>query len=301
MAPDYTKHKNAELEQLLRARSLPHTGKKADLIARLVQDDSEKAPPSASAPSSGPGIAADDEIDWDDDAAKGPAPSTETPALPPLPAHAGAGRAANPLAVPNQVPAIDPAATHDLTVTQPSIEPSIEPPSTSPPAPSPLPAGPALPPVSVESELAKRLARARKYNLPAEAVFEAEKALERFKKFGTVAAAVGPVGGLEGALPERAKGMGKRGRGEAEEEGEKEKGAKRVDSRRREGRGGGRGRSGDRKGRGKSGERSGRGKSGERSGRGRSKELDGVKKGGEGVGEKDRLAAEARKARFGAL
>ncbi|MCJ1420505.1 hypothetical protein MMC32_006862 [Xylographa parallela] len=306
MAPDYTKHKNAELEHLLRARSLPHTGKKADLIARLVQDDSEKAhpaPPSGTAPSSGPATAtADDEIDWDDDAAKAPTEPTAPPTLTPLPAHAGAGRAANPLAVPNQVPAIDPAATHDLTVTQSPPTTSPPPPAASPSPAPPLPTAPALAPVSVESELAKRLARARKYNLSAEAVFEAEKALERFRKFGNVPAEVGAVGGLEGALPERGRGKGKRGREEegvgegggkdgGKGEGEKEKGAKRVDSRRREGRGGGRGKSKER----------GRGKSGERIGRGRSKEVEGGKKGGEGVGEKDRLAAEARKARFGTL
>ncbi|MCJ1287757.1 hypothetical protein MMC26_007109 [Xylographa opegraphella] len=280
MAPDYTKHKNAELEQLLRARSLPHTGKKADLIARLVQDDSEKAQhapaPAAAAPSSAP----DDEIGWDDDpAAKAPptpaatttTATTETPVPAPLPSGAGTGRAANPLAVPNQVPAIDPSATHDLTVTQPApAAPSASSPTASTPALTYTPPPPStLPPLSVESELAKRLARARKYNLPAEVVFEAEKALERFKKFGTVADGAQQGGGLEGALPERAKG--KRGRAEEGEGGEKEKGrgAKRVDSRRREG-------------------------------RGRSRDPDGGKLGGDKVAEKDRLAAEARKARFGA-
>ncbi|MCJ1382528.1 hypothetical protein MMC17_005641 [Xylographa soralifera] len=274
MAPDYTKHKNAELEQLLRVRSLPHTGKKADLIARLIQDDSDKAP-TATAPSST--APAEDEIDWDDDAAK--APTATDPALAPLPAHAGPGRAANPLAVPNQTPAIDPSTTHDLTITQPATQ--AQPPD---PAPTYHPPAPTLPPVEVEAELRKRLARAQKYHLPAEVVFEAEKALERFVKFGAGTEVLGK-GGLEVGLPER--GRGKRGRGGEEDGAGEGGGGKRVDSRRREGgRGGGRGRSGERRGRGKSGERSA--------------DRNGVKLGGQGVKEKDRAAAEARKARFGA-
>ncbi|MCJ1322608.1 hypothetical protein MMC15_007957 [Xylographa vitiligo] len=277
MAADYTKHKNAELEQLLRARSLPHTGKKADLIARLVQDDGEKKaarpPPTASS-------APEDEIDWDDDpaaATKAPTTATiETPTLARLPPGAGAGRAANPLAVPNQLPAIDPSATHDLTVMQPTTTDPDSPASVAannnsnnyhrrpsaatPPSTYTPPAASTLPPVSVEAELTKRLARAQKFNLSAEAVFEAEKALERFRKFGTVVGGGQRGGGLEGALPER--GKGKRGRGEDGEGEGKGKGAKRVDSRRRGG----------------------------------SREPGGGK---EGVGERDRRAAEARKARFG--
>ena len=60
MAQDYAKLKNAELETLLKQRGLPHTGKKADLVARL-QDDDAKATVK---------VAVDhpeDEIDWDDD------------------------------------------------------------------------------------------------------------------------------------------------------------------------------------------------------------------------------------------
>ncbi|MCJ1403335.1 hypothetical protein MMC11_006558 [Xylographa trunciseda] len=280
MAPDYTKHKNAELEQLLRARSLPHTGKKADLIARLVQDDADQAapapmPPTTQAlttvpapPAAAAAAPAEDEIDWDDE----PPHSAKAPGSKPAPA----APATNP-------PAIDPSATHDLTVAL--ISPTEE-----APAPTFREPTPTLPPVSVETELSKRLARARKYNLPAETVFEAEKALERFRKFGTAPAVQGAV--LDGALPERgAAAKKKRGRGEEEgglgEEGEGEgKSGKRQDSRRREGRGRGRGRSRER---GKSGER--KGKSGERNG---------VEREVKGVSEKDRAAAEARKARFGA-
>ncbi|KAK5154078.1 hypothetical protein LTR04_006061, partial [Oleoguttula sp. CCFEE 6159] len=67
---DYTKLKNAELETLLKERSLPHTGKKADLVARLQESDSKKVSaetPTTAAASSTTLAPAEDEIDWDDD------------------------------------------------------------------------------------------------------------------------------------------------------------------------------------------------------------------------------------------
>src|SRR5262249_41752067 len=56
MMSDYSKMKNADLEALLKERGLPHSGKKADLVARLQEDDKKKA--SAAVPE-------EDEIDWD--------------------------------------------------------------------------------------------------------------------------------------------------------------------------------------------------------------------------------------------
>ncbi len=38
---DYAKKTVAELQEILKARSLPHSGKKAELIARLNQADQE--------------------------------------------------------------------------------------------------------------------------------------------------------------------------------------------------------------------------------------------------------------------
>ena len=64
--PEYTKMKNADLESLLKERGLPHTGKKADMVARLEEDDKKKNN--------------EDEIDWDDDAA-------DASAAPAAPAH----------------------------------------------------------------------------------------------------------------------------------------------------------------------------------------------------------------------
>jgi SAP domain-containing ribonucleoprotein len=40
---DYNSMKVPELKKLLTERSLPHTGNKADLIARLTEDDKQKA------------------------------------------------------------------------------------------------------------------------------------------------------------------------------------------------------------------------------------------------------------------
>ena len=93
MAIDYSKKKNVELEELLKGRSLPHTGKKADLVARLQDDDAKKSSitsPTSSKPTTSTkpttttatvtaaatdnkpstislATAAEDEIDWDED------------------------------------------------------------------------------------------------------------------------------------------------------------------------------------------------------------------------------------------
>ncbi len=266
MSTDYAKKKNAELEDLLKARSLPHTGKKADLIARLQQYDTEqaaKAKPNTAA-------AAEDEIDWEDDAAA--AEPTGAAAI----AAGGLGQPANPPAVPNQLVDTDPSKTNDLTVKPPA--PATEDPKA---AASPedakaaeadkkksLPAT-GLKATSLDDELAKRQKRAARFGIQ-ESNEDALKALERAKKFGT-----GDTGdrvavkGLDEALPERAAKGQKRGRGG-------------DDGGRRDGR--------EKRSRVRGGGRSGR----ERSGTPK----EGVKKAGSGLGEKDRLAAEARKKRF---
>lgn len=41
---DYAKKTVAELTEILKGRSLPHSGKKADLIARLEENDKAGAP-----------------------------------------------------------------------------------------------------------------------------------------------------------------------------------------------------------------------------------------------------------------
>jgi len=252
MPTDYTKKKNAELEDLLKSRSLPHTGKKAELIARLQQYDTEQeasqaAPPTTTTTAT---TGTEDEIDWEDDAA-----ATTDPASAAAIAAGGLTQPANPTAVPNQITDTDPSKTDDLTVDPPAPDTKPnEPTTTEPTAPKPdLSAH--LPTTDLDSELAARQKRAARFGITESAsASDQQKLIERAKKFGTGDAGdKSAVKGLDEALPER--GV-KRGRGGDGGEG-------RVGKRSRV-RGGGR-----------------------REG------------GGKGMSEKDREAAERRKAKFG--
>ena len=228
---DYSKRKNAELEELLRSRSLPHTGKKADLVARLqeydnAQHSSSKKP---AAITSG-----EDEIDWDDDAPTAVVPTVGSdPASTAAIAAGGQGQIANPAAVPNQVVDTDPSKTEDLTVDPPApistakgqdqderaSKPAKgnEAPSTAPP--TDFTSGLSI--TSLDDEIAKREKRAARFNLK-ENDGEALKSLERAKKFGTGSTEdKTAIRGLDEALPERVKkerGV-KRGREEQKEVG----------------------------------------------------------------------------------
>ncbi|KAK4696707.1 SAP domain-containing ribonucleoprotein, partial [Lecanoromycetidae sp. Uapishka_2] len=273
MSIDYTKKKNAELEDLLKARSLPHTGKKADLVARLQQYDTDQASAKPSTTTDEAG--AEDEIDWEDDAA-----ATTDPAGAAAIAAGGLVQPANPTAVPNQVVDTDPSKTSDLTVDPPTADPT----KATTEATSAEPTGldkakvdytAGLESTDLDNELAKRKARAAKFGIQ-ESNEDALKALERAKKFGTGSEGDKvAVRGLDQALPER--GV-KRGRGgDGREEGRQGKRSKVRGGGRNEG----------------------------RSGRERSRTpKDGVKKGtggrDRGYTEADRAAAEKRKARFNA-
>ena len=269
MSTDYTKKKNAELEDLLKARSLPHTGKKAELVARLQQYDADKASkPSTTAPAA---AGAEDEIDWEDDAVT----ATDAPGAAAI-AAGGLTQPANPTAVPNQIVDTDPSKTEDLTVKLPAadgVSTGTETKSgTTEPEKPKVDFAAGLSSTDLDSELAKRKARAAKFGLQ-ESNEDALKALERAKKFGTGSEGDKvAVKGLDQALPER--GV-KRGRGgEGNDEGRQGK------------------RSRVRGGRGNEGmgrrERSGTPKGGKKEG------------GGRGYSEADRVAAEKRKARFNA-
>lgn len=270
MSIDYTKKKNAELEDLLKSRSLPHTGKKAELIARLQQYDSDQA---SAKPTTTDAAGAEDEIDWEDDAA-----ATTDPVGAAAIAAGGLVQPANPTAVPNQVVDTDPSKTSDLTVNPPVTDNA----KITESAPAETAAEPEKPKVDftaglqstdLENELAKRKARAAKFGIQ-ESNEDALKALERAKKFGTGSEGDKvAVKGLDQALPER--GV-KRGRGgDVREEGRQGKRSKARGGGRNEGRNG-RERSGTPKG--------------------------GAKKatGGRGYSEADRAAAEKRKTRFNA-
>jgi SAP domain-containing ribonucleoprotein len=283
--PEYSKMKNADLEALLKERGLPHTGKKADMVDRLQKDDEEKA---AAPAGSKPPVSAEDEIDWDDEAdeaAAAPAAATTTQEEPittneETVANAGGeGQPPNPQAVPNQVADIDPSKTDDLSVQPPAegetgAEPAVE--EKKEPAPD---YSIGLAATNLDEEIEKRRKRALKFGMKPEED-EGLKKLERAKKFGEA----GPPKGLDEALPERQR---KRGR----EEGDDAGGNKRRGGARSGGRGGRGGR--DRR---DNRDRDGRDSRDNRRGESRSNGGGGGSSGW--MSEKDRAAAEARKAKW---
>lgn len=207
MASEYEKKTVAQLQEILKGRGLTTNGKKAELIARL--QDADKASNDTKS------AAAEDIIDWDDEAPATEAPlkeaaqaSTEAGAA--TIAAGGQGQVPNPVAVPNQTLGEDPATTSDLHVEgAPKQQPAVE----EKPA---VDYSIGLQPTEMEEELRKRKARAEKFGIVAETgsdTTEAEKVLERAKRFGTGTSNDQGVGinRLDQALPnERER---KRGRG----------------------------------------------------------------------------------------
>ncbi|CBX94456.1 hypothetical protein IAQ61_009697 [Plenodomus lingam] len=284
--PEYTKMKNAELEALLKERGLPHTGKKAEMVERLQKDDDDKT-------NSKPAASNEDEIDWDDevdedDAAAAPVAADAlkegvvTTNEETIANAGGEGQPTNPQAVPNQVADIDPAATDDLSV-QPPAEGAAEATTETKPEESKEPVpdySRGLAATNLDEEIEKRKKRALKFGTKIEND-EGLKKLERAKKFGEV----GPPQGLDEALPERNRKRGREG-------GDQAGGNKRRDGvgRDQDGRGGGRG------GRGGRDRRDNRDRKG-RDNR-RNENTSGGGQGTSWMSEKDRAAAEARRAKF---
>ena len=212
MAADYAKKTNAELVELLKARSLPHNGKKAEMVARLEEDDAKGAKPDGASTTAAKTDNAEDVIDWDDEAPAVTEPSTETGAA--AIAAGGQGSVSNPAAVPNQELGEDPAKTDDLKVEAKGIIPNgagegaqaegEAAQAEEKPAPN---FAKGLPVSEFEEELKKRKARAEKFGNTEDAkasIAEAEKQLERAKRFGTGGAEGNPnvgVRGLDEALP----------------------------------------------------------------------------------------------------
>ncbi|KAL8827746.1 MAG: hypothetical protein Q9191_002998, partial [Dirinaria sp. TL-2023a] len=219
MATDYSKKKNAELEELLKARSLPHSGKKAELVARLQQYDAERASaaaaakqPASATSTAAAGIGDEDQIDWEEEeGAAAPAVTGSAPAATAAIAAGGQGQIANPTAVPNQVLDTDPSKTDDLSVKPPSSSSAgggekstkttttatanKESPTTTTTnatatattTPAPAPQQPTdftsgLQASSIDDEIAKRQKRAARFGIQ-ESNDDAMKALARAKKF----------------------------------------------------------------------------------------------------------------------
>ncbi|KAL2037439.1 hypothetical protein N7G274_009924 [Stereocaulon virgatum] len=292
MSTDYKSKKVADLTELLRARSLPHSGKKDELIQRLEKHDAEQAaakPPPTTTTTTAAADGAEDEIDWEDDA-----DATDNPAAAAAMAAGGLVQPRNPTSVPNQIVDIDPSKTSDLTVNPPAqavtttstrtadtttttttttTSQTKEPEKDHPPKPD-YTTG--LASTTLDTELEKRKKRAARFGIQ-ETDTDALKALERAKKFGTGDAGdKAAVRGLDEALPERSR---KRGRGGDESGGGRQGGEKRSRNREKGGTlvGGEGGRGGGEGGRGGGG-----GGKGER-----------------GYSEADRAKAEERKRRFG--
>jgi len=271
--------KNADLEALLKGRGLPHTGKKAEMVDRLQKDD-EKS-------SSKPNAGAEDEIDWDDEVeetAAAPVAPTEEPVTSNEETAVNAGgksQLPNPQVIPDQVADIHSAAADDLSV-QPATDGGVT--STSADAQTEKPKEPVpsyskgLAATDLDEEIEKRKKRALKFGIKLEDD-EGLKKLERAKKFG----AVGPPQGLDEALPERNR---KRGHEAGDEAG----GSKRRDGGGRGGARGGRG------GRDYRDHRDRNGRNGRDNRRGDNRSSNGQDS--SWMSEKDRAAAEARKAKF---
>ena len=173
---DYAKKKNDELAALCKDRGLAHTGKKADLVKRLEDSDAAET-------GSAPKAVAEDEIDWDDEPAMETAKSATTQPAADAIAAGGVGvEVPNPQAVPNQIIAEDPAQSNDLTVAAVGAPSEIKPAGEEAEKVEEKDFSQGLVDRTIDEEIEKRKARARKFGLPEDT--DDIKALERAKRFG---------------------------------------------------------------------------------------------------------------------
>ncbi|KAF2663698.1 hypothetical protein BT63DRAFT_429975 [Microthyrium microscopicum] len=184
---DYMKMKNDELQALLKQRGLSHTGKKAEMVSRLQDDDNKTE--SAPAATTTTTTAKEDEIDWDDEGASKPAASESAqPASNPAPSQP-APAAAEPAAPATSIPAEGDKPADGAEAAKPEE------------VKEPVDFSMGLEAATIDEELEKRKARALKFGVvenPDPIADEAQKRLERAKKFGEEAPR-----GLNEALPDR--------------------------------------------------------------------------------------------------
>ncbi|PKS11030.1 hypothetical protein jhhlp_002790 [Lomentospora prolificans] len=216
---EYTSLKVPELRKLLGERSLPVTGNKADLVARLQEDDKKKVASEAQP--------AEDEIDYSDDdvaiTTKHPEPAIE--AEKPQTAKADAPVESVKEAEASNADAAVPAESANGEVnaeTIPADDAAAEKFALN------------LPPTSAEDEAKKRAERAKRFGLVEDD--EERKKADRAKKFGIDTSSLAKS--LDSALPDRPL---KRGRAREDDGGD---GNKRQSNNRRDNRRQGRGRGG---------------------------------------------------------
>ncbi|KAJ4414397.1 hypothetical protein N0V82_007958 [Gnomoniopsis sp. IMI 355080] len=227
---DYASLKVPDLKKLLSERSLPQSGNKADLIARLQEHDKNKK---LTKTPDEPGQA-EDVIDWDDDDTKtAPVATTNddskpAPAPAAVPAPAAAEKETPATAAPAPAPAKAesanpaPAAEAQAEVasgTEPNQngdEAANKTDTEKPAETASFAAG--LSATDLEKEKKKRAERALRFGIQVDENSDESKKVERAQRFGIEASAVPK--GLDEALPER---RPKRGRDGDDGQGDKKR------------------------------------------------------------------------------
>ncbi|KAL2133605.1 hypothetical protein VTI74DRAFT_2043 [Chaetomium olivicolor] len=206
---DYNSMKVPELKKLLTERGLPHTGNKADLIARLTENDNQKAGDAAKPQADSKKPATEDEIDYEDDdvpTAKSADVAETKPAPETAPAPATEEKTAE-------------AAPAETTTTNIGEESKTaeDKPTTAELEPAKPVFTQNLPPTNAKTEAEKRAARAARFGIATDENSEEAKKAARAARFGV---ANDQVSALDSALPDRP--LRKRGRGEGGGEGKDE-------------------------------------------------------------------------------
>ncbi|KAL2138283.1 hypothetical protein VTI28DRAFT_7158 [Corynascus sepedonium] len=226
---DYNSMKVPELKKLLGERGLPHTGNKADLIARLTENDKQKAAESAAPQADSKQPPAEDEIDYEDDdlpstkkdtATEKPAAAasatTETKASDAAPATAAeTNTAAGSEAATKPAQEGDKPATEEGSAAAATGQAGGESADDKKPAFSQN-----LPPTDAKSEAEKRAARAARFGTVTtggaddsdkqQGQSEETKKAARAARFGLANDA---VSALDSALPDRPRKRGRAGEG----------------------------------------------------------------------------------------
>lgn len=219
---DYSQHKVPDLKKILNERNLGVSGNKADLIARLQEDDKKSAPGKLHMRETATQLSrrrlliqnitagVEDEIDWDEDDTKAPEPEPEAAA--PVVAPTPQVEAPQPTPTPAAITESKPVATTDSTDSTKATDETTTvqavtttKASAEPEAPKPVYTL-GVEATDAEKEAEKRAARAKKFGIVAPVEDDAAKKLaERAKKFGLEAKAA-VVSGLDAALPDRKRG-----------------------------------------------------------------------------------------------